>query len=104
MPAATAPTGPSAHAAPAGTEQRRAFAARVRGLRRRRGITQAEAARLAGVAPSTWGAWEEGRRLPRLSALPAIAAALRVSTTALLRSRAGADTGPEKLRRPRNDV
>ena len=86
------PPRPGPHDGPVGDAGRRAFAARILALRERRGLTQREAANLAGVAPSTWGSWEEARRLPRLSALPAIAAALRVSTATLARSLRSAET------------
>ena len=85
MPAPQPPR-PGPHDGPRDDPGRRAFAARIQALRQRRGIPQREAAKLAGVAPSTWGSWEEGRRLPRFSALPAIAAALRVSTATLARA------------------
>lgn len=80
------PPRPGPHDGPVGDAGRRAFAARILALRERRGLTQREAAKLAAGAPSTWASWEEGRRLPRLSALPAIAAALRVSTATLARA------------------
>lgn len=86
------PPRPGPHDGPADDPGRRAFAARIRALRERRALTQREAAHLAGVAPSTWGSWEEARRLPRLSVLPAIAAALRVSTATLARALRSAET------------
>jgi DNA-binding transcriptional regulator YiaG len=37
-------------------------------LRVRAGLTKGDAARLAGVAPATWAAWEDGERaIPRLA-------------------------------------
>lgn len=36
-------------------------------LRLRAGLTKSDAARLSGVSPATWSAWEDGRRIPRLA-------------------------------------
>jgi transcriptional regulator with XRE-family HTH domain len=53
---------------------------RIRMLRRRRGLTQEEAAGLAGVSVSLWRKWESGARaVGRFRQLMAIARALRVT-------------------------
>ena len=49
-------------------------------------LSQAQAAKLAGVAPSTWQAWEDPARgaLPDVAALAAVADAARVEPAAAL--------------------
>ena len=42
-------------------------------LRNRLGLTQAEAARLVGVAPNTWARWERGEMAPDRRSLKLIA-------------------------------
>ncbi len=56
---------------------RKAIGKRIAVARKRRGWFQADLARLVGVAPSTVGAWESGRRTPNLEALLKLAKALR---------------------------
>jgi len=45
-------------------------------LRRERGLTQAELAKLIGVTTSAVGNWESGERIPRLPTLRKLADAL----------------------------
>jgi len=59
--------------------------ARLRELRRAKGFTQHQAADGAGVAPSTWACWEQGRRIPRLPGLDRAAQALGVTTSEILK-------------------
>lgn len=48
----------------------------IRRLREKRGLSQDQASRLAGVNRNTWPFWEQGRRNPSPQMLPAIAYAL----------------------------
>lgn len=49
---------------------------RIRKVRRVAGLSQREMARLAGVRPSTWSAWEAGRNAPRDGEARRVAGAL----------------------------
>lgn len=49
------------------------LANRIRTARMSRDITQAELAEMVNVAPSTVGMWEQGRRVPSLDDLAALA-------------------------------
>ncbi len=60
------------------------LAQRLRSLRLRCHLTQAQAAARAGVAASTWACWEQGRRTPRLRTLPHGAAAVGATMADLL--------------------
>lgn len=53
-------------------------------LRRERGMTQADLAKLVGVEPDYIGKWERGERNPKLGALKKIAAALGVDIGVLI--------------------
>lgn len=57
---------------------------RVRGLRRERGLTQAQLAELAGVSRQLVGAVEADRHLPRVDAAARLAAALSTTVEQLL--------------------
>lgn len=59
--------------------------ARLRMLRRAKGLTQRQVAGGAGVAPSTWACWEQGRRIPRLPGLERAGQALGVTASEILR-------------------
>jgi transcriptional regulator with XRE-family HTH domain len=62
------------------------FGERVRYLRKRQGLTQAEGAKLVGVTPRAWQFWEANRTVPQMGPnLRALASALRVTPTYLLR-------------------
>jgi transcriptional regulator with XRE-family HTH domain len=67
------------------------FADRLRALRRQAGLTQAEVARRAGVAPRAYETWERGERMPR-TAVPALAVVFNVSPRYLLEG----ELGPER--------
>ena len=71
---------------------------RLAGVRDRRGLTQLELAKLAGVSVSTVSKAERGEISPRLETLHKMARVLRVSTSALL----GAERGepPEAVPAP----
>lgn len=67
------------------------LARNVRALRKARGATQAQLARLAGMPRATWAHLESGASNPTLSVLHRVAAALQVSLEELVaRPRAGA--------------
>lgn len=51
----------------------------IAAARRAAGLTQLEAAELAGIGPGEWEHYEAGRREPKALRLKAIAAALRVT-------------------------
>jgi len=53
-------------------------------VRRRQGLSQAEAARRAGIPPTTWSAYERGLRSPTLRQLRKFAAALGVRVEDLI--------------------
>lgn len=61
-----------------------AIGCRLVRLREKAGLTQAQLAQMAGVPPGTLKNWETGHREPMASALPALAAALQVTTDDLL--------------------
>ena len=77
-------------------EYRRVIKGRLRYWRKAANLSQAQAAKLAGVARSTWQAWEDPARgaLPDLAALAAVADACRIEPGAalewLVTDRAGA--------------
>lgn len=56
-------------------------------FRRRLGFTQAEVAADAGVTPSVYASWEQGRVTPRVAHLPALAKALGVQVSDLIPSK-----------------
>lgn len=62
--------------------------AEMRAVRRRRGLSQCAASRELGVDPTTWSAWESGRRRPQGT----LAARLAAFLAASLRPRASAAT------------
>ena len=61
-------------------EYRRVIKGRLRYWRKAAMLSQAQAAKLAGVARSTWQAWEDPARgaLPDLAALAAVADGCRI--------------------------
>jgi transcriptional regulator with XRE-family HTH domain len=59
------------------------LAIRMREIRVRQGLKQAEVARRMGLNPSVTSLWERGRRLVPRSRVPALAAALGVSVNEL---------------------
>lgn len=84
------------------------FAARLRTLRHRQGLTQAIVARATGVRVATWRAWERGTSLPLVTRIPKIAAALVVGEAELFVPRGSAFiasvfVGPESLERIRRE-
>ena len=68
------------------TEYRQTIKGRLRHMRKLCNLSQAQAARLAGVARSTWQAWEDPARgaLPDVAALAAVADAARIDPAAAL--------------------
>lgn len=71
--------------APPGTGSRNPLGDYLRGRRLELGMSQADAAELAGVSETTWRNVERGRNSPRPATLGAIAGALRVDQRALAR-------------------
>lgn len=69
-----------------GAEYRRVIKGRLRYWRKAAMLSQATAAKLAGVARSTWQAWEDPARgaLPDLAALAAVADGCRIEPGAAL--------------------
>jgi transcriptional regulator with XRE-family HTH domain len=67
---------------------RSTFAARLRTLRRSRGLTQQQAAEAVGIKRSALGAYEEGRAEPRLAVLAGLARLYGIGLDALV---SGAD-------------
>lgn len=67
-------------------EYRRVIKGRLRYWRKAANLSQAQAGKLAGVARSTWQAWEDPARgaLPDVAALAAVADAARVEPAAAL--------------------
>ena len=68
------------------TSYREIIKSRLKHWRKLCNLSQAQAAKLAGVARSTWQAWEDPARnaLPDLAALAAVADAARVDPAAAL--------------------
>ncbi|MBE6979747.1 MAG: helix-turn-helix transcriptional regulator [Ruminococcaceae bacterium] len=62
--------------------------ARIGALRRARGLSQAELARLLKISPSAMGMYEQGRREPPVQILVALSRQLQVSTDFLLTGQA----------------
>lgn len=60
------------------------FSKRLSALRRARNLTQAQAARLAGISPRSYQRYESGQREPALSAIAALARLFGVSSDYLL--------------------
>jgi transcriptional regulator with XRE-family HTH domain len=56
----------------------------IRQRRSKARLSVEEAAERAGVPPTTWYRWEKGENLPRMERLPAIATALKCTTTQLV--------------------
>ena len=67
-------------------EYRKVIKGRLRHMRKLCNLSQRQAARLAGVARSTWQAWEDADKtaLPDLAQLAAVADAARVDPAAAL--------------------
>lgn len=68
------------------TSYREIIKSRLKHWRKLCNLSQAQAAKLAGVARSTWQAWEDPARnaLPDVAALAAVADAARVEPSAAL--------------------
>lgn len=77
------------------TSYREIFKSRLKHWRKFCNLSQAQAAKLAGVARSTWQAWEDPARvaLPDVAQLAAVADAARVDPAAALDWLVG---GPER--------
>lgn len=60
------------------------FGERLRAARVNMALTQADAARLAGVTARSWRAWEKDRQSPGLARLAAVAAGLGVTLASLV--------------------
>ena len=69
-----------------GAEYRRVIKGRLKYWRKAANMSQVQAAKLAGVARSTWQTWEDPARgaLPDLAALAAVADACRIEPGAAL--------------------
>ena len=69
-----------------GAEYRQTIKGRLKYWRKAANLSQAQAAKLAGVARSTWQTWEDPARgaLPDVAALAAVADAARVDPAAAL--------------------
>lgn len=67
-------------------DYRQTIKGRLRHMRKLCNMSQAQAARVAGVARSTWQAWEDSERpaLPDVAQLAAVADAARVDPAAAL--------------------
>lgn len=74
------------------------FAPRLRELRAKAGLTQAELARRAGVSQPRVAEYEGGRYAPTWEAVVRLALALEVSADAFLRE--PEETPPKKIRDP----
>lgn len=77
------------------------FGRRIKTARAERRMTQEELARTIGVTKSAMSAYENGLTDPRVSLLPTLASALRVSVTWLATGENSVDIGtdPEKAQR-----
>lgn len=60
------------------------FAMRLKALRHEKGLSQAEAAALAGVSTNHYGKWELGKAFPRAASLEALAEAFGVTSKWLM--------------------
>ena len=60
------------------------FAKRLKEIRESRGLLQADVAKELGLVTTTYSNWEQGRTLPALTYLPALARFFGVSTDYLL--------------------
>ena len=67
-----------------GRDEAQMFAERLRTLRKSKGLTQLELAKLLGVSTSTIGMYEQGRREPELSFVMKIASYFQVSSDFIL--------------------
>lgn len=77
----------------------RALAGRVRELRERQEMTQADVARLAGIARSQILMLERGERAPTVVTVAAVARALGVPVAELFATGAAANPGPDRADR-----
>jgi transcriptional regulator with XRE-family HTH domain len=73
---------------------------RLRQLRERAGLTQAQASDRAGISPRTWENWESGHRVPDTAWLVSLADVLAASLDELLRN-LGEPDAPRPPGRPR---
>lgn len=67
------------------SDRKAALGAAIRAAREDAGITQEAAAHEAGVTVGTWSQLERGKSDPRFSTLVAVAAALGIKTSELVR-------------------
>lgn len=70
------------------------FGQTLRAAREKKGLSQAELARLVGVQSGAVWRWEFGLRNPRMELVPKIAAALGVTADSLLAKPDGGATHP----------
>jgi transcriptional regulator with XRE-family HTH domain len=57
---------------------------RIQNAREKKGLNSKEAAKLIGVAPSTWSLYEKNKRSPSINTLKLIAEKLDVSSDILI--------------------
>jgi transcriptional regulator with XRE-family HTH domain len=79
------------------------FGQRLRRVREHAGITQAEAARQAGIRAEAWYAYESGRRTPSADRVPVLARAIGQPIHALYRSAGETALGEIVLGAPTRD-
>lgn len=79
------------------------FAKRLRDLRQEKGMSQAEAAALAGVSTNHYGKWERGIVFPRANALEALANAFGVTTKWLMIGQGEKTPAAEKAAKEERD-
>lgn len=77
------------------------FTTRLRSLRHEKGMSQAEAAALAGVSVNHYGKWELGKAFPRASSLEVLAGSFGVNVKWLLTGQG--EKTPEDERRAREE-
>lgn len=78
------------------------IAKRLEILRKEKGMTQAEASEYVGAGTGTWQQWELGKRMPKGTAIIAIAARFNVSVEYVEGS--GEDRTPELLCIPKEQL
>jgi transcriptional regulator with XRE-family HTH domain len=71
------------------TDEDRALGRAMHNLRKRKGMTQPQAAENMGVPVQNWSRWERGDHKPRRDRLPDVARALGVTLDELMAERAG---------------
>lgn len=88
-------------------EEAKAFGRRLQALRERKGLSQAQLARVIGVPIPTLKNWEQGRRLPLINAAVWLASGLDAAYADILDGvfgppRSTPPPPPKKRGRPRN--